>query len=276
MQEYYYELEVTPSSHGELFSSLLLDLTQQAIEETSFSIIVRTEEYPSEIVYGVESFAEQISETLGQKVTAETKIIKKQNKDWVAAYQGAIQPLYIPPFYIRPSWHEPRDNTVDVLVDPALAFGSGHHETTSLCLEMIAEHVKKGNRLLDVGCGSGILSLAATKLGAQCDLCDTDELAIESSRTNFKLNGVESQNSWAGSARLAKERYDFVVANITADILQIISEDLRECLKEGALLLLSGILLKYRMLVINKYADLDLVIEKEKGEWCALLLKKGN
>ena len=97
---------------------------------------------------------------------------------------------------MRPSWSEAKEGKIDILIDPALAFGSGHHETTSSCLLAIDEFVKKGDSLLDVGTGSGILAIAATKKGAVVDVCDTDEICIESTKSNFALNNQEINKSW--------------------------------------------------------------------------------
>ena len=101
--------------------------------------------------------------------------------------------------------------------------------------------LKKNDAVLDVGCGSGILSIACAKLEALVDICDTDEVALKSSSTNFALNNVAFGNSWVGSASMATKEYDVVLANIIADVLIMISKDLKNNLKQGGYLILSGI-----------------------------------
>ena len=128
------------------------------------------------------------------------------------------------------------------MIDPALAFGSGHHQTTSNCLKFIPNLIKKDDNILDVGCGSGILSIAAAKLGANIDICDTDELSIQEAIKNAKLNNVIINNSWIGSANNSSKIYDLVIANIIADVLILISKDLKERVKQNGYLILSGIL----------------------------------
>ena len=175
---------------------------------------------------------------------------------------------------MRPSWSEAKEGKIDILIDPALAFGSGHHETTSSCLLAIDEFVKKDDSLLDVGTGSGILAIAAAKKGAVVDVCDTDEICIESTKSNFALNNQEINKSWIGSVNFAKKKYDVVLANIIADVLVMISDDLINSTKDGGIIIVSGILDKHEKRVLSKFSNLKELKIIHKNEWVTMVFKK--
>ncbi|NWF66458.1 MAG: 50S ribosomal protein L11 methyltransferase, partial [Campylobacterales bacterium] len=232
MQKFYYELVVKPSSNIELFSDFILDLTDEAIELENDSIIVRSVNEVNELEYGIKLFATELSQAIKQNIEVETCVSKKENIDWFKEYQQSITPIEIGNFYIRTTWHEENPNFENIIINPAMAFGSGHHETTRSCIKLILNNYHNCKTMLDVGCGSGILSMVGTKLGLQADICDTDELAIANSKENFSLNNVRFNKSWIGSANSAENSYDLVVANIVADVLIIISNDLIKILNQ--------------------------------------------
>ena len=275
MQDKYYELEVIPSSNIELFCDFILTLFPEAIEETENSLIVRSEESLELIEWGVKEFAQKLSSSLKKEIYVKTVLIEKNSEDWVKKYQDSIEPVVAGNIYIHPSWIEKKDNMVDVIINPALAFGSGHHESTYGCLLMLQRYVKIGSEVLDVGTGSGILAISAIKLGAICDVCDTDEQATQSANENSKINSVKFRRSWVGSV-LQRDgaKYDIVVANIIADVLTVISKDLIDALKEGGILVLSGILNKYSSKVKEKYSSLTLIDEMQNDEWSTLVYER--
>jgi len=127
--------------------------------------------------------------------------------------------------------------------------------------------VKKGATLLDVGCGSGVLGIAASMMGARVDACDTDPLAVENAKKNFELNGCRVENIWEGSVTGTKNSYDIVVANIVADILRMIADDLKERTKEGGVLILSGILDSKESSIEETFGDMELVETIAENEW---------
>ena len=133
---------------------------------------------------------------------------------------------------------------------------------------------KKNSRVLDVGCGSGILSIASAKLGAIVDFCDTDELAVHSASRNFELNREEYNNTWVGSAQKRDEQYDVVVVNIIADVLIEISSDLASAIKKDGILILSGVLDKQIKRVKIKFSSMKILEKYRKDEWYTLVLKR--
>lgn len=268
MSEYYYELIIKPSKHFEAFADLLVSLTNGAIEEDNNSLIARCEDDLSDVEYGVKQFAKALD------VECETLLSKKENIDWIKQYQDSVKSVEVGKFYIRPSWDNKSKDKIDIIIDPALSFGSGHHETTSSCLEAISQYVKKDDKVLDVGTGSGILAIAAAKVEAKVDICDTDEVCIKDTSSNFKLNNITYENSWLGSANNAKEKYDVVIANIVADVLVFIAKDLKKCLNDNGILIISGILDKHIDKVLKKFNDLEQLQLIHKNEWMTVVFKK--
>lgn len=246
-------------------------------EEQKFSqIIIRTLQNPLFIVELLGSFAQILSERMQEKIDFGLGYRVCQNKDWIEAYRQSILPVSVGGFYIRPSWH-PQTSEVglkDLVIDPALAFGSGHHASTAMCLEHLSAMDLKAKRLLDVGCGSGILGIAASMLGANVEICDTDELAIKESNKNFTLNHQKIVYSWVGSIASAQGEYDVIVANILASILIMLKSDLSHKLKKGGILILSGILSEYKQQVLDRFCDFEVDQILEKDEWVALKLIK--
>ncbi|MDD5373430.1 MAG: 50S ribosomal protein L11 methyltransferase [Sulfurimonas sp.] len=276
MQDHYFELVVKVSSHHSLFSDFLADTLPVGFEETDEGFIIRSEDELDTIIWGLEQFAEALQKALGQNIDIECKQAKLKSSDWVQVYQNSIKPLTIDKFYIHPTWDEPSSELINIVIDPALAFGTGHHPTTASSLKAVARYVKKGDRVLDVGCGSGILGVGALKLGAIVDACDTDIVCIENSELNAQLNDVKFANLWEGSCSLAKDKYDIVVANIVADVLTFIANDLKNVLKEGGVLVLSGILDKYESKVLKFYQDFEIEEKIAQDEWVTLILKQGK
>ncbi|RXJ86811.1 50S ribosomal protein L11 methyltransferase [Arcobacter sp. CECT 8985] len=268
MSEYYYELTIKPQNNYEQFLELLTLLTNNAIEESNGLLIARSEENLSDIEFGVNEFAKKLG------IECETTCEKKDNQDWIKNYQQSVKAVEVGKFYIRPSWEEKKEGSIDIIIDPALSFGSGHHETTSSCILAIEQFVKQDSTVLDVGCGSGILSIAAAKLNTKVDICDTDEVCINDTKENFKLNNVNFNNSWIGSANNAKEQYDVVIANIVADVLVMIHKDLKKCLKDNGILIVSGILDKHLDRVLRKFEDLNKLEVIHKNEWVTIVFSK--
>ncbi|MBU0721160.1 50S ribosomal protein L11 methyltransferase [bacterium] len=274
MQEYYFELVVKVSSNQELFCDFLNDTLPIGFEEIDGGFIIRSEEELDTIVWGIEQFQEALQKALGESIELECKQQKLQNNDWVEAYKKSIEPLQIDKFYIHPTWDEANTELINIAIDPALAFGTGHHPTTASSLKAIGKYVKEGDDVLDVGCGSGILGIGAMKLGASVDACDTDPISVENSISNAQINELKFASIWEGSCSLANKRYDVVVANIVADVLTFIANDLKNALKDKGILIMSGILDKYETKVLNYYKDCEVLERIAQDEWVTLILKK--
>ncbi len=276
MKKFYYELKITPKKHYELYLDLISSLTPEAIEELNGTIIIRSETSLDDILDGINLFTQALQTNTDEIILCDTELTQKENEDWIQKYKDAVEPITIDKFHIHPSWTEPKSDKINILIDPALSFGSGHHETTSSCLEAISKYVKKDDTLIDVGSGSGILAIGASKLGAICDICDTDDFAVSDALENFKSNNTKVNNSWVGSALATKQTYDIVVANIVADVLVMINKDLKKVLKDDGIIVLSGILTIYEDKVLKKFKDLKILEIIHKNEWSTLVLKKEN
>ena len=159
-----------------------------------------------------------------------------------------------------------------------MAFGTGEHETTAMCLELLQEYVKEGDVVIDVGCGSGILGIAAVKLGAKfAYLTDIDYVAVRSAEHNSERNGTSDKTKVALNDLLenADVRGRVMTANITADILCRLSESIPKNLEKGGVLILSGIIEPKLEQVIAAYENVGLSLIKQlrRGEWFALAMK---
>ena len=271
MTEKYYELTLTlQEDFVEFIADFIANISGDGLEIGRDHIIIRSE---NEITYLKEA-VESLVESLGGTIKIAYKLEEKKSVDWISSYQNSIEPIEAGKFYIYPSWYEAKEGKINIKIDPALAFGSGHHASTFSCLDAIGTYVQGNERVLDVGCGSGILGLACKKLGASVELCDTDPISVDSCEENFALNNEEYDELWEGSANQAQGEYDVVIANIIADVLKFIVHDLKKATKNEGLLILSGILDKKEEQVQEVYRDLELIERKLKDEWVTLVYRK--
>jgi len=170
-----------------------------------------------------------------------------ETHDWATKWRENFPPLAIGPFLVVPTWETtpPLEGKIELKLDPGLAFGTGQHPTTHLCLELLAGQLagKSDVRLLDVGCGSGILSIAAAKLGARVVASDLDLWCIEATQENARLNGVEGQIEAKLVADLGWVSAPFavVIANLMSDLLIRLAPELARVTEEGGTLIVSGI-----------------------------------
>lgn len=190
------------------------------------------------------------------------------DQDWVRLTQSQFEPVQVTPsFWIVPTWHEPPAAAREVIrLDPGLAFGTGTHPTTRMCLRWIANHAPRGQRVLDYGCGSGILAIGAAKFGAaSVDAVDIDEAAVRSTEDNAAANGVQLA---AGLPDRASGRYDTVLANILATPLKVLAPLLCAHVAPGGHLVLAGILARQADELKAAYAPYaQLQVSDEEDGW---------
>jgi ribosomal protein L11 methyltransferase len=274
MKDFYYQLVVKVSAHYALFRDFLTDTLPIGFEEADEGFIIRSEEDLSTIAWGIEQFAEALQKALGEQINIETQLTREPNSDWIQKYKDSVSAVEIGSFYIHPSWEPPKEGKINIHIEPSFAFGTGHHATTASCIEAIEAYVKEGDSVLDAGCGSGILSICAMKFGAVADGCDTDEDAIQNAQMNAADNNITYNTLWVGSVSKTQMTYDVVVANIVADVLEFLANDIKNVLKAGGITILSGILQEYETKVLDAYKDLEQLERIQKDEWVTLILKK--
>jgi len=274
VNKYYYELTINPNLYYELFLDLISSLTEEAIEELNETIIIRSEDELDNIKEGVIAFANELSVAFDTDIKCEINYEKKENQDWIKLYQESVKPIEVENFYVHPSWEQAHKDKINIVIDPTLAFGSGHHETTNECLKAISRYVKDGNSVCDVGTGSGILGIAAKKLGAMVDICDTDIVAVNDAIKNFNRNNEIVDEFWEGSCNDTDKTYDVVIANIVADVLAMISKELKRVTKTNGIIILSGIMEQHKQKVLKKFKDCEIIEELQQNEWVTLIVKK--
>lgn len=185
-------------------------------------------------------------------------------------------------FVVKPTWreYEPEENELVIELDPGRAFGTGSHPTTSLCLKIMEENIKPGNSVIDVGTGSGILMIAAEKLGAT-DIygTDIDELAVEATKENLELNKISSDTAeiYLGDliSVVKDKQFDVVVANILADVILLLLKDIFKVVKKDGLIIFSGIIEDKLPEIVKQVEEkgLEILEIKRDKEWRALLIK---
>lgn len=201
--------------------------------------------------------------------------------DWIDVWKKHFRPIRLGKIVVVPEWisYEPQEGEQIVLLDSNMAFGTGEHETTSMCVELMQEKLRPESVCIDVGCGSGILGISALKLGAKkAYLTDIDPIAVESATHNAIKNGVADRAVVAHSNLLenADVQGDIMFANITGEILVMLAPSIPKNLKEGGCLILSGIIESRLDMVVKAYEEVGMAVEKRvrKGEWFALVLKR--
>ena len=208
------------------------------------------------------------------------ELLNCAEEDWRNNWKKYFSPLDVgTKLTIVPSWYENYDTygRTALNIDPGLAFGTGGHETTRLCLEMCEKYMKSGDTVLDVGCGSGILGIAALLTGASKAVgVDIDEVAVRTAKENAELNGVADKfTAIHGSFTDKVEgKFDIVLANIVADAIIFLSKGVRDFMKEGSVYIMSGIIDTRADEVkaeVSKY--FDIIEEHLDGGWVCLAAK---
>lgn len=204
---------------------------------------------------------------------------EKKTEDWSQKWKEKWDVTHVTDkIAVVPDWidYKPKGNEVIIKLEPGCAFGTGTHQTTQLCMKALEKYMNKGDKVADIGMGSGILSILAKKLGATSVYgCDTDDTVIEVAKENAKKNNVEATFE-LGSADNINDKFDFVCANILHFVLAEIMGDLKNLMKTGAMMSLSGILDEKKQMVIDAYEkeNLELVEEIHQDQWTSFVVKR--
>jgi ribosomal protein L11 methyltransferase len=219
-------------------------------------------------------------------VEPKIEIVGVNEEDWANSWKKYYTTLHIGKrTVIVPMWeeYEAKEGEIVVKMDPGMAFGTGSHETTRLVIELLEKYTKQGVRMLDVGCGSGILAICASKLGAgECKAYDIDPIAVKVANENIAESG--QTNITCEVSDLLKQvdldggKYDLICANIVADIIIRMTPDIGRFMKDDCVLLCSGIIRERADDVIAKLQEYALkVIERiDDNGWCALAVMKNK
>ena len=223
--------------------------------------------------------------------TGKISIGETEDKDWMNNWKEFFHPFRLEEnIVIQPTWTEEaevKEGDIVINIDPGTAFGTGSHETTKLCISNLKKYISETTEVMDAGCGSGILSIIAMKLGAKRVYgIDIDELAVQASKENLELNGISSdcydivKGDVIGDKEFAKSvakigQYDIVVANILADVIIPLSAVIRPFMKENAVFITSGIIntkeeAVKQALIENGFEIVDI---SYMGEWVSIVAK---
>ncbi|MBR7161031.1 MAG: 50S ribosomal protein L11 methyltransferase [Clostridia bacterium] len=262
--------------YGDLIDETILNSDKSI---ASCSIYVSEDKNINEYISFIQS---QLTEN---GIEAKIEILGTDEEEWSTAWKKYYKPTHIgKTMVIVPSWEEyqPASGETVIDMDPGMAFGTGTHETTRLCAEFLEENLTKGDYLLDVGSGSGILAICASKLGAgKCAACDIDPIAVRTEKENAERNGCLNIDCYVSDllsdVKLLDNRpFDIVTANIVADIIIRLAPDVGALIRPNGLLIASGIIDEREAEVdaaLQKYGFEKLSAKHEKG-WCAILVKK--
>ncbi len=216
-------------------------------------------------------------------------ISNKPNEDWSKKWKEKWDITRVTDkIVIVPDWlsYEDKEGEVVIRLEPGCAFGTGTHQTTQLCMKALEKYMKKGDKVADIGMGSGILSICAKKFGASyVHGCDIDEDVIDVAKENAVKNGVtllSEPNSGEGvffelnTADKIQEKFDFVCANILHNVLAEIMGDLKNIMKSGAIMSLSGILNEKKPVVLEaiKRENLEIIEEIHQDQWTSFVVRK--
>lgn len=265
------EQEAMEVAHIDLIDEVLLnkDRTKGIIH-----VYISPEENPAEAI----SFLQE--RYIAENIPFELETADCAMEDWINNWKQYFKPIAVgKKLLIRPTWEEDYDaqgRTV-LHLEPGLAFGTGTHETTRLCMELLEQYVTPEADVLDIGCGSGILSVAALLLGAKSAVgVDIDELAVKTAAENAEINGVKDRfTAIAGNLTdRVSGQYHVVVANIVADVIALLTEEIEQYLHPEAVYLMSGIIDMREQDVQQALAQrFDIIARREEKGWVALAAK---
>ncbi len=251
------------------------DLIDKKLINQDFNIIT-IKGYFSESKYSMKKvqLIEQAMENVGEVIVSEV-----YEKDWAEGWKKYYKPTRIGKnIVIKPSWekYKPKDEDKVIELDPGMAFGTGTHETTILCVEGIEKYIKKGNKVFDIGCGSGILSIVAAKLGAKKVISvDLDDTAIKVAKENAVINKVDNiiQVRKGSLLDVVEEKADIIVSNIIAEVIVELTKSIGNNLKKGGFFISSGIIEEKQDMVKESLKENDFTILETRtmGGWTSIV-----
>lgn len=274
MTEDYRDIDTELKSvYGDLIDESILKADKS---KGSCSIFVPEEKNVSEYI----SYINERLPLLG--IPYETEIINTADEEWSTAWKKYYKPTPIGErIVIVPSWehYDKKDGEIIIDMDPGMAFGTGTHETTRLCASLLEKYIKQGDKMLDIGSGSGILAICGAKLGASsCFACDIDPVAVRTEKENCERNGCGNVTCAVSDllAGVPDEKYDIVTANIVADIIIRLSSDVGRYMKDGAHIVVSGIISERepevdRAMLESGFTKVEALYD---GGWCAEVFRK--
>lgn len=267
----YLEQEVKDIAHIDLIDE---DLLKKDRSKAFVHIYLEPDVQPAE---AVAFLSERYN---AQGIEHKIELLNCAEEDWRNNWKKYFNPIKVGKnILIRPSWIDDYDNEGRIVlnIDPGLAFGTGTHETTRLCLEMCEKYMKKGDTILDVGCGSGVLGIAALLMGGKSAVgVDIDELAVKTAIENAEINDVSDNfTAICGSfTEKVEGKFDIVLANIVADAIIFLSEGVKAFMKDDAVYVMSGII-DTRADEVKKAVSrhFDIIEEHTEKGWVCLAAK---
>ncbi|MDD3226965.1 MAG: 50S ribosomal protein L11 methyltransferase [Tissierellia bacterium] len=268
------------------------DLIKMKDIESCIKVYMADNEQGRGLLRKIYEFIEELKEDnmnidLGS-LRVETKVLN--DEDWANNWKQYFKPFIVADkIIIKPSWevyNDTIDGKVILEIDPGMSFGTGQHHTTRLCIEQMIKYINKDMEVLDLGCGSGILSIAALLLGAQkCVGVDIDENAVRIAKENAELNNIyeDKFNVYCGDVtednalqeKIGYNKYDMIAVNIIAQIIMGMSHTFPKFLKKGGLIVASGIITKYMQDVIDNFENLgfEIIETNQSEEWVSITAK---
>ncbi|WP_291633409.1 50S ribosomal protein L11 methyltransferase [Clostridium sp.] len=258
------------------FDETIINTNNEVVIKGYYRQDEKFEDYLDEIKAGVNNLPGFGLDKGVGSVTA----IKVSEEDWENNWKKYYKPTKVgEKIVIKPIWEQYNKNPGEIIVelDPGLAFGTGSHETTRMCIKALERHVEAKSTVFDIGTGSGILSIAAAKLGALRTVgVDLDPVAVDSAKQNVSYNDLNNIEILYGDLmEVVKGKANIVIANIMADIIMFLTEQVKEFLVEGGYFISSGIILDKKDEVVNKLIQCGFEIEEIniEGEWVCIVAK---
>ncbi len=279
---------LTKEDKEQMFVDILPDLPEDD-GKAYLTFYLGEDDDKGSILMNVKNELEEMSSYLN---VGECTIEESQTEDvdWVNNWKQYFHQFYIDDILVIPSWEKVKEKDEDRLIihiDPGTAFGTGAHETTQLCIRQLKKYVTKGARILDVGCGSGILGMLALKFGAGYSVgTDLDPCAIDATHENMEANGISKEqyevmigniiDDAAVQEAVGYEKYDIVAANILADVLISLTPVIVRQMKKGGVYITSGIIDDKETVVVKavKEAGLEVLEVNHQGEWVSVTARK--